>query len=168
MSTADDELTWGRSTVDTVCPLDCPDTCSLEVAVERGAIVSIGGSRKHAVTDGYICGKVRRFGERVYGDARLTHPLSVRRGRRGDGQFARTTWDEALATIAGRMVEIRGTWGAEAVLPFSYGGVERPADPGHRRWPGCSGSSGRRGSPHGLRRPYEHRQPKPSTARCRA
>ena len=121
MSTADDELTWGRSTVDTVCPLDCPDTCSLEVAVERGAIVSIGGSRKHAVTDGYICGKVRRFGERVYGDARLTHPL-VRRGRRGDGQFARTTWDEALATIAGRMVEIRGTWGAEAVLPFSYGG----------------------------------------------
>ncbi len=82
--------------------------------------MSIGGSRKHAVTDGYICGKVRRFGERVYGDARLTHPL-VRQGRRG-GEFARTTWDEALATIAGRMVEIRDTWGAEAVLPFSYGG----------------------------------------------
>ena len=82
--------------------------------------MSIGGSRKHAVTDGYICGKVRRFGERVYGDARLTHPL-VRQGRRGD-EFARTTWDEALATIAGRMVEIRDTWGAEAVLPFSYGG----------------------------------------------
>jgi anaerobic selenocysteine-containing dehydrogenase len=120
MSRADDDSTWGRSTVDTVCPLDCPDTCSLEVAVERGAIVSIGGSRKHAVTDGYICGKVRRFGERVYGDARLTHPL-VRQGRRG-GEFARTTWDEALATIAGRMVEIRDTWGAEAVLPFSYGG----------------------------------------------
>ncbi len=82
--------------------------------------MSIGGSRKHAVTDGYICGKVRRFGERVYGDARLTHPL-VRQGRRG-GEFARTTWDEALATIAGRMVDIRDTWGAEAVLPFSYGG----------------------------------------------
>ena len=82
--------------------------------------MSIGGSRKHAVTDGYICGKVRRFGERVYGDARLTHPL-VRQGRRG-GEFARTTWDEALATIAGRMVEIRDTWGAEAILPFSYGG----------------------------------------------
>ena len=121
MSEADDDLTWGRSTVDTVCPLDCPDTCSLEVAVERGAIVSIGGSRKQAVTDGYICGKVRRFGERVYGDARLPHPL-VRQGRPGDGEFRRTTWDEALATIAGRMAEIRDTWGAEAILPFSYGG----------------------------------------------
>ena len=121
MSEADDDLTWGRSTVDTVCPLDCPDSCSLEVAVERGAIVSIGGSRKQAVTDGYICGKVRRFGERVYGDARLPHPL-VRQGPLGDGEFRRTTWDEALASIAGRMAEIRDTWGAEAILPFSYGG----------------------------------------------
>lgn len=121
MPKADDETTWGRSTVHTVCPLDCPDTCSLEVAVERGAIVSIGGSRRHAVTDGYICGKVRRFGERVYGDARVPHPL-VREGRRGGGEFRRATWDEALRTIADRMAEIRGAWGAEAVLPFSYGG----------------------------------------------
>ena len=120
MSRADDEPTWGRSTVHTVCPLDCPDTCSLEVAVERGAIVSIGGSGRNPVTDGYICGKVRRFGERVYGDARLTQPL-VRQGRRG-GQFSQTTWDEALQTIAARMVETRDAWGAEAVLPFSYGG----------------------------------------------
>ncbi len=118
MSKADDDSTWGRSTVDTVCPLDCPDTCSLEVTVEQGAIVSIGGSRKHAVTDGYICGKVSRFGERVYGDARLTEPLV----RQGDGQFTPTTWDDALEAIASRMIEIRDTWGADAVLPFSYGG----------------------------------------------
>ncbi len=121
MSRPDDEPTWGRSTVHTVCPLDCPDTCSLEVAVERGAVVSIDGSRRNPVTDGYICGKVRRFGERVYGDARLTQPL-VRRGRRGDGEFREATWDEALALIAGRMIEIRDTDGADAILPFSYGG----------------------------------------------
>ena len=120
MSRADDEPTWGRSTVHTACPLDCPDTCSLEVEVERGQIVSIDGSRRHAVTDGYICGKVRRFGERVYGDARLTRPL-VREGPRGGG-FREASWDEALQTVADRMVETRRRWGAEAVLPFSYGG----------------------------------------------
>ena len=79
------------------------------------------GSDKHAVTDGYICGKVRRFGERVYGDTRLRHPL-VREGTRGEGRFRRASWDEALGTIATRMIEIRDQWGAEAILPFSYGG----------------------------------------------
>ena len=121
MSNPDDDLTWGRSRVATVCPLDCPDTCSLEVTVEKGKIVAIDGSEKQPVTDGYICGKVRRFGERVYGDTRLTQPL-VREGTRGDGHFKTASWDEALGTIAAQMVKIRDTWGAEAILPFSYGG----------------------------------------------
>ena len=121
MSKPDDDLKWGRSTVDTVCPLDCPDTCSLEVTLEKGKIVAIDGSDKHAVTDGYICGKVRRFGERVYGDTRLRHPL-IREGTRREGRFRTASWDEALGTIATRMIEIRDQWGAEAILPFSYGG----------------------------------------------
>ena len=121
MANPDDDPTWGRSTVETVCSLDCPDTCSLEVTLEKGRIVAIDGSDKHAVTDGYICGKVRRFGERVYGDTRLRHPL-VREGARDEGRFRRASWDEALGTIATRMIEIRDRWGAEAILPFSYGG----------------------------------------------
>ncbi len=116
----DEDLTWGKSTVDTVCPLDCPDTCSLEVTVERGKIVTIDGSHRHDVTNGYICGKVRRYGERVYGDARLLHPL-IRDGKRSDS-FQTASWDDALGLIASRMVDIRETWGAEAILPFSYGG----------------------------------------------
>ena len=121
MSKPDDDRKWGHSTVDTVCSLDCPDTCSLEVTVENGRIVAIDGSHTHAVTDGYICGKVRRFGERVYGDTRVRHPL-IREGRRGEARFRRASWDEALGTIATRMTEIRDQWGAEAILPFSYGG----------------------------------------------
>ena len=116
----DEDLRWGQSTVDTVCPLDCPDTCSLEVTVERGKIVTITGSHRHDVTDGYICGKVRRFGERVYGDARLLHPLI--RDDTQDAGFRKASWDEALGLIASHMVDIRETWGAEAILPFSYGG----------------------------------------------
>ena len=121
MSKPEDELKWGQTTVDTVCTLDCPDTCSLEVTLEQGKVVGIDGSDKQAVTDGYICGKVRRFGERVYGDTRLRTPL-VREGKRGEGRFRKASWNKALGTIAARMREIRDQWGAEAILPFSYGG----------------------------------------------
>jgi anaerobic selenocysteine-containing dehydrogenase len=119
MSSPEDDLTWGRSTVDTVCPLDCPDACSLDVTVENGKILKIDGSTKQAATDGYICGKVRRFAERVYGETRVPTPL-VRDGKRGS--FKQASWDDAMQLIAGRMVEVRDRWGAEAVLPFSYGG----------------------------------------------
>jgi anaerobic selenocysteine-containing dehydrogenase len=107
--------------VETACPLDCPDSCSLAVSVNEGKVVRIDGSRRNPITSGYICAKVRRFGERMYGDARLLHP-GVRRGPKGSGLFGRVTWDEALDQIADRMRRIRDQWGGEAILPFSYGG----------------------------------------------
>ena len=60
--------------VDTACPLDCPDSCSLAVTVSKGKVIEIDGSHLNAPTGGYICAKVRRFGDRVYGEARLRHP----------------------------------------------------------------------------------------------
>jgi anaerobic selenocysteine-containing dehydrogenase len=112
---------WGRSTIQTACPLDCPDSCSLAVTVERGRIVSIDAGAQAPTTDGYICGKVRRFDKRVYGPDRLQHPL-VRRGPKGNAAFERATWDEALDLIATKMREAQTRHGAESVLPFYYGG----------------------------------------------
>ena len=44
------------------CPLDCPDACSLEVTVENGRVVKVdGASDRNALTEGYICAKVRRM-----------------------------------------------------------------------------------------------------------
>ena len=105
----------------TICPLDCPDGCSLEVTVEDGRIASIDGSHANPVTDGYICAKVRRFPERVYGPDRLTYP-AIRKGPKGRASFQRVSWDEALATIAERLLETRREFGGEAILPYSYGG----------------------------------------------
>jgi len=84
--------------VDTTCPLDCPDACSLEVTLQDGRITSIDGSPHNSVTNGYICAKVRRFHERVYGDDRLLYP-AVRRGAKGAGLFKRVTWEDALELI---------------------------------------------------------------------
>lgn len=110
-----------ETVVDTACPLDCPDSCSLSVTVSKGRIVNIDGSTLNAPTAGYICAKVRRFGDRVYGAARLQYP-AIRKGRKGDARFSRISWEEAIELIATRLLEIREQWGGEAVLPFYYGG----------------------------------------------
>jgi len=107
--------------VDTACPLDCPDACSLAVTVHHGTVMSLDGSENNPVTGGFICAKVRRFGERVYGPDRLLHP-AVRKGRKGDGKFTRVTWDEALALVADRMRAAKAKWGGASILPYSYGG----------------------------------------------
>ena len=107
--------------VSTVCPLDCPDSCSLDVTVQEGRVTVVDGSALNPVTGGYICAKVRRFPERVYGPDRVLHPL-IRRGHKGLASFQQVSWDEALATIAHRLREIRAQWGGEAILPYCYGG----------------------------------------------
>jgi len=115
------EFQGSETVVDTACPLDCPDSCSLAVTVSNGKVVKIDGSALNPPTAGYICAKVRKFGDRVYGDARLQYP-AVRIGPKGRGRFSRVTWDEALELIASRMLDVREQWGGEAILPFSYGG----------------------------------------------
>src|SRR6188508_3748623 len=112
---------WGHSTVRTACPLDCPDSCTIDVTVENGRVVKIDGGDENPITRDFICGKVRRFADRIYGEDRLLYP-AVRQGAKGHGTFSRVTWGEALDLIATRMEDIRDHKGAEAILPFCYGG----------------------------------------------
>lgn len=110
-------------TFQTTCPLDCPDTCALEVKVTGDRIQSIGASRTadHPTMRDFICSKVTHFDRRVYHDDRLLHPLR-RAGAKGSRAFQRISWEEAISTIAGRFREIIAHHGAEAILPYHYGG----------------------------------------------
>ena len=110
-----------ESTVTTACPLDCPDACTVDVTLRGGRITKMDGSKENHITDGYICAKVRRFPERVYGDDRLLYP-AIRRGAKGQGQFKRVTWDDALDLIAEKFIAARDGAGAETILPLCYGG----------------------------------------------
>lgn len=89
--------------------------------MQRGKLLSLDGSEKNPVTGGFICAKVRQFGERVYGPDRLLYP-SVRKGRKGEGKFERVSWDDALALIVEKMEGAKAAHGAESILPYSYGG----------------------------------------------
>jgi anaerobic selenocysteine-containing dehydrogenase len=84
-------------------------------------VVKLDGSHRNPLTDGYICAKVRRWPELMYGPDRLLHPAR-RRGRKGTGDFERISWDEALGLVVEKIAEVRGRWGGEAILPFYYGG----------------------------------------------
>ncbi len=107
--------------LETACPLGCPDSCSLLVTTRLGRVVALDGSRRHAVTDGFICSKVRQFGERVNSPSRIRHP-AVRVGPKGNAAFSRVSWEEAIDLVARRMTEARDSFGGEAILPFCYGG----------------------------------------------
>jgi anaerobic selenocysteine-containing dehydrogenase len=109
------------TTHDSVCPLDCPDTCSLTVTVESGRITKVDGSSRNPLTNGRICAKVRRYPERVYSPLRLLYPQR-RVGPKGEGRFARISWDEAIETIVRRFQDIIAAHGPEAIVPYHYGG----------------------------------------------
>jgi anaerobic selenocysteine-containing dehydrogenase len=105
------------------CPHDCPDTCALETLVdEHGRAVSIRGRADHAVTRGWLCVKVNRYLERVYHPERLLYPMR-RVGAKGSGEFARISWDEAIAEITTRWRDIVKQHGAQCILPYSYAGT---------------------------------------------
>ena len=105
-----------------VCPLDCPDTCSLSVSVERDRIVEIRGSHANPYTAGVLCAKVPAlYPSFVHGGRRLRTPLR-RSGPRGEAWFERLSWDEALDTIHERFTAIIAAHGSQAILPLNYAG----------------------------------------------
>ncbi|CAM3554145.1 MULTISPECIES: molybdopterin-containing oxidoreductase family protein [Paenibacillus] len=104
-----------------VCPLDCPDTCSLLLHKENGKIVKVTGNPDHPITQGAICNKVRNMAHRVYHPERVLYPLR-RTGPKGAGLFKRISWDEAIREIADRYKALIETDGPESILPYSFYG----------------------------------------------
>jgi anaerobic selenocysteine-containing dehydrogenase len=93
------------------------------VAVENGRAVEIRGAPDHPPTGGTLCTKVARYLDRTYSPDRLRHPMR-RVGSKGEGRFARISWDEALGEIAERFTAIAASPdGPQAIVPYSYAGT---------------------------------------------
>jgi anaerobic selenocysteine-containing dehydrogenase len=105
-----------------VCPLDCPDTCSLSVVVEDDKIVEVRGSKANPITRGTICSKVALYyPEFVHGPNRLRHPLR-RVGNKGEGKFEQISWNTALDIIHERVSKVITAYGPQSVTPLNYAG----------------------------------------------
>jgi molybdopterin guanine dinucleotide-containing S/N-oxide reductase-like protein len=118
--------------VHTVCSHDCPDSCGVLVTVDGdGRAVKVAGDPKHPVTQGFLCGKVAKYLDRVYAPSRILYPLKrksgvakgpLARGREHEA-FERVSWDEALDAIAARLQGVAEEFGPESILPYSYAGT---------------------------------------------
>lgn len=106
-----------------VCPHDCPSACALEVEVIDGQKIGrVYGSKEQTYTAGVICAKVARYAERNHHPDRLLYPQR-RTGKKGEGQFERITWDDALSEIGERFNAIERDHGPEAIWPYHYAGT---------------------------------------------
>jgi len=105
-----------------VCALDCPDCCSVVVEIEDGRAKRLKGDAAHPITQGFLCAKVTRYLDREYHAERLLYPMK-RTGARGSGEFKRISWDEALDTIAAKLMAVSADFGPESILPYSYAGT---------------------------------------------
>ncbi len=118
--------------VHTVCSHDCPDSCGVLVTVnEEGRAVKLAGDPSHPVTQGFLCGKVAKYLDRVYSPTRILYPLRrkagvakgpLEKGREHEA-FERVSWDEALDAIAVRLKSVAEEFGPESILPYSYAGT---------------------------------------------
>jgi anaerobic selenocysteine-containing dehydrogenase len=114
----------GTAAVPGACHHDCPDTCAWLTTVEDGKVATFHGDPDHPLTRGKLCDKMTGFPtDVVYNPDRVLHPLR-RTGRKGEGRFERTTWDEALGGVARRLEAIVAEHGPTAVLPYSYYGTQ--------------------------------------------
>lgn len=118
--------------VHTVCSHDCPDSCAVLVTVnEQGRAIKVEGDPSQPVTQGFLCGKVAKYLDRVYAPDRVLFPLRRKqdtqkgplpRGREHEA-FERVSWDEALTAIAAKLQQVADRHGPESILPYSYAGT---------------------------------------------
>lgn len=92
----------------------CQIGCGVRVHLRDHAVVEVEGDPDNPLNKGVLCPKGLASLEYLYHPDRLKHPLR-RVGERGEGKWAQISWDEALDTIASRMVEARDSYGAESV-----------------------------------------------------
>jgi anaerobic selenocysteine-containing dehydrogenase len=94
----------------TVCGF-CHTKCGMIVEKRNGIISKIKGDREHPASRGALCPKGLAAKELVYSPDRLQYPM-----KRTPGGFERISWDEALDTIASRLVTIKEKHGAQALV----------------------------------------------------
>lgn len=85
-------------------------------------MTKLGGNPEHPVTKGFACVKTYQYPKRQHHPDRLLYPM-CRVGKKGEGKFERTSWEEALSVIAEKTKAIVDAFGGESILPYSYAGT---------------------------------------------
>ena len=98
-------------TVRTTCPY-CGVGCGVLATLDEQGVVTVKGDPEHPANQGRLCSKGAALGETVYLQDRLLYPEIA-------GE--QVSWDQALATVAGRFSQIIGEHGPDAVAFYVSG-----------------------------------------------
>ncbi len=97
----------------------CHGGCGVLVFVKDGKVAKIAGDQDCPINHGTLCSKGLASAQLAYHPDRLTYPVR-RVGPKLSGKWERISWDEALGTIAARILGYKEKYGAESVV-FGYG-----------------------------------------------
>jgi anaerobic selenocysteine-containing dehydrogenase len=92
----------------------CDTFCGINIFVKDGVMVNVEGMKEHPLNQGTLCAKGNAGVQIMYSPQRLNFPLK-RVGERGQGKWARISWDEALKIIAVKLQELKKKYGAWAL-----------------------------------------------------
>ncbi len=88
----------------------CTAWCPIEFFVQGGRIAKVRGNQLSKANNGYCCPRGHLMVQQVYDPDRIKVPMKRTnpvKGRGVDPKFVPITWDEALDTVADKMLELR-------------------------------------------------------------
>jgi anaerobic selenocysteine-containing dehydrogenase len=97
----------------------CHGGCGVLVYTKNGKVEKIAGDPQCPIGHGTLCSKGLASAQLAYHPDRLQHPVR-RVGPKGSGTWERISWDEALDTLAERILHYKDTFGAESIV-MGYG-----------------------------------------------
>ncbi|HET9212508.1 MAG TPA: molybdopterin-dependent oxidoreductase [Thermoanaerobaculia bacterium] len=106
-------------TIPTYCDV-CFWKCGAIAYTRGGKLWKIEGNPADPLSRGRLCPRGTGGVGAHYDRARLTAPL-IRRKKRGDEEWVRVTWGEALDRVAHEMQKIQRRYGPEAMALFAHG-----------------------------------------------
>ena len=97
----------------------CHGGCGVLVYTKNGRVEKIAGDPDCPINHGTLCSKGIASAQIAYHPDRLTYPVK-RIGPKASGKWERISWDEALDTIAERILGYKEEYGAESIV-MGYG-----------------------------------------------
>ena len=88
----------------------CTTWCPIEIYVQEGRAVKVRGNQFSKANGGYVCPRGHLLIQQTYDPDRIKVPMkrtNPQKGRGIDPKFVPITWDEAVDTIADKIMELR-------------------------------------------------------------
>ncbi len=112
-----------KETVFSICGM-CTVRCPIRVEVEDGVVKWIEGNPHDPGMAGRLCAKGSAGIAMEYDYERPRYPM-IRKGKRGEGEWERASWDEALDYVCDKLKTITEKYGGKAVALSDRGGPFR-------------------------------------------